>query len=193
MSNGDDNQDDTSGQADTGGRKSRRRQAVRPPVIEGEAQEVTEASSEETAETESTATEETAEESSTAEPAAVSETPSEPSEAESETEAVEAQAETESEASGDVSEETESDSEEEAPEEEGETEAAAPEDVKPEQTPEPALLPTARRASVIAAGLVGAVLALALYIGLDYADVLPKTSASNSELSNMIEDLPSIA
>jgi hypothetical protein len=190
MSNGDDNQNN-SGPKNAGGRKTRRKKAVPPPVIEGEAELIPEpeaphpdatAAPVETTQYSETGAE-TADLSETAkdaapeaegEPAAASE-PEEPVTAETDG------AEAETSEDGTLADEPAAAEASEAEPAETETSQA--------ETPQPAHLPTARRASVIAAGVIGAILALGAYLAADYMGYIPKTGATNSELADSIRDI----
>ncbi len=180
MSNGDDD-DKKTGQDLTGDRQGRRRNAIRPTVIEGEAREIAGTASEAAETTPGTPPVEAAGEADADTPE--TETP------ETETSVEETSPESEDGRSG---EDAASDLEpEEAAAGEttaGETEGETAEETAPARA-EPVHLPTARRASVIAAGIVGAVLALGTYLALDYARILPRGGATNAELTTMIQDM----
>lgn len=190
MSSGDDNSNGTD-------RRNVRRRAVRPSIIEGEARELpaAEGQAEETprdaaaTDAETVATEVTAEAETGASAEAVVDAP--------QTEAAEASDEAtpeETSATDEPSSEDESAGETGAEEAEpAEPDAEGPiteEPVAEAPAAEPVPLPTARRASVIAAGLVGAIIALGGYFGLYYGGVLPNDrNAIVDTVSSDVEDL----
>jgi|GEM_PF-3422802 len=226
MNNGDDTQDsngqDSKGPGKRGktsgsGRSSRRRKAVRPAVIEGEAREIPSgetapsenvetpeaAESPQTAETPETEAPETdaagadtqgeatrySESGAETEPVAADESPSA---GESEAQTAETAGTTKDATAAEdgntagtetpADDATTADTETGAPAPEPETAEAA----KPVDEPH---LPTARRASVLAAGIVGAVLAVSAYWVADYYGYLPRIGATNDELADSIQDL----
>lgn len=189
------------------GRKGRRRNAARPPTIDGKAEEIEAPAADEpdTGETDATASDDAGEtatqatDETTAKDAETAETDS--------TEAPEQAKDAESTAAGADTDQTDpKDGDGEGDKPEGDTAAAedggtgpsddGPSDDGPSGTdadtgkPAEAPLPTARRASLIGSALVGALIALIVYLGLYYGGVLPRDG--NTELNDLaaqVEDL----
>ncbi|WP_436643857.1 COG4223 family protein [Microbaculum sp. FT89] len=188
MTNGEEKDRNKTGRGESGDRADRRRRAVRPAVIEGEAREIAEETATETATETAAPGDETSEVTGEA---AEETTPADagPTETTAET-TPETTSQPTAAADESGPEETTPDAPAEGDEETREGafsgEEAATDQAESART---APLPTARRASVIAAGIVGAVLALGVYLGLDYLRILPRAGASNAELTNIVNEM----
>ncbi len=193
------------------GRKGRRRNAARPPTIDGKAEEI-EASaatetdpgktaSEEAGDTATQATDETtAKDAETAatDTAAPTDRPEEAPEQAGDAQSTTAGADADQTDPKDGDGEGDKPAEDTAAAEDGGTGPSddGPSDDGPSGTgadtgkPAEAPLPTARRASLIGSALVGALIALIVYLGLYYGGVLPRDG--NTELNDLaaqVEDL----
>lgn len=180
MTNGEEQDRNKTGRGESGDRADRRRRAVRPAVIEGEAREIAEETAEETAAPGDETSEATVEAEAETTAADVG-----PTETTPETTAAADESGTE-ETNPDAPPDAPAEGDEETREGAFSSEETAPDQAEPART---APLPTARRASVIAAGIVGAVLALGVYLGLDYLRILPRAGASNAELTNIVNEM----